>query len=450
MESRAESIAGMKIIRLIGEGGMSEVYEVEDPRLGVRHAVKVYSCPNDIPQIRSRFETEGRLLAKLSHPRIVRVSDYGVDPDSGNPYFVMDLVLNPDGVVQSLADVPAGTVDEGMVGKWYDDIREGLTYVHGKGVIHRDLKLQNILIGPDGRAVITDFGISRIFDPDGGNEAIVDPVQTIVNMQDGKSPVMGSVGYMAPELEMGVAATAKSDWYALGVIAYRLLTGTWCDARTNISDVLQTYDPVWMKLLPGLLHSNPEGRVCLSYADEREKILARENDMLEESVSRLREEIEREKENGAALAGSLRKRFAVRMKLCCAALLSVLTLAFASTFVLWRQKAASEAELDVPCFDSLFSIPHSASEEETDSMPAHEDFRCAMLDALALTHSMFLDLKNGLITRDKVRELLLNLLDEAKRDDIDFSGRLPFAFQPSCSEPKAMEILLKNAVERLK
>ena len=158
-----DTIAGMKVVRLLGKGGMSEVYEVENARLGSRYAVKLYSCPNDCAELRRRFEVEGKLLAKLDHPRIVKVVDLGVDEGTGRPYFVMDLVRSPDGGVKSLADVQAGEADEGEIGRWYDDIREGLAYIHGKGVVHRDLKLQNILVGPDGHAVITDFGISRIF-----------------------------------------------------------------------------------------------------------------------------------------------------------------------------------------------------------------------------------------------------------------------------------------------
>lgn len=267
--SERRSIGSYEVVRLLGKGGMSEVYEVENTRLGSRHAAKLFTYSEDDGEVRERFLGEGRLLAKLNHPRVVGVTDYGTDDATGRPFFIMDLILAEDGAVRSLADVPPGSVDEETVGRWYDDLREGLAYIHSLGVIHRDLKLQNVLIGPDGHAVLTDFGISKVFDTKGDGKRIVDTVNTIVKMREGRSLVMGSLGYMAPELEMGVAASPQSDWYALGVIVYRLLTGTWCDARTDILGTLETYDPVWKRILPKLLHSNPQGRECISYAAEK-------------------------------------------------------------------------------------------------------------------------------------------------------------------------------------
>ena len=269
MSEERRKIGPYEIVRLLGKGGMSEVYEVENPRLGSRHALKLFTYEKDDPEVRERFTVEGRLLARLNHPRIVKVTDFGTDEAGGKPYFVMDLVLNGNGEMQLLSDVEPGTVDEEKVGQWYDDLREGLAYIHANGVIHRDLKLQNVLIGPDGHAVLTDFGISKIFDAKGDGVQIVDTVRTLVKVKEGRSLVMGSLGYMAPELELGVAASPQSDWYALGVIIYRLLTGTWCDARTDVVGTLETYDPVWKRILPKLLHSNPQGRECLSYADEK-------------------------------------------------------------------------------------------------------------------------------------------------------------------------------------
>ena len=269
MSEGRRKIGPYEVVRLLGKGGMSEVYEVENPRLGSRHALKLFTYEKDDPEVRERFQVEGRLLARLNHPRIVKVTDFGTDSTGVKPYFVMDLVLNGRGEMQLLSDVEPGTADEEEIGKWYDDLREGLAYIHANGVVHRDLKLQNVLIGPDGHAVITDFGISKIFDAKGDGVQVVDTVKTLVKVREGRSLVMGSLGYMAPELEMGVAASPQSDWYALGVIVYRLLTGTWCDARTDVVGTLETYDLVWKRIIPKLLHSNPQGRECLSYADEK-------------------------------------------------------------------------------------------------------------------------------------------------------------------------------------
>ena len=124
---------------------MSEVHEAEHARLGSRHAIKFFTYDRDADGVKDRFLTEGKLLAKLSHPRIVRVTDVGVAAETSRPYFVMDLIVAPDGAVRSLADVPAGGADEEQIAIWYDDLREGLADIHSKGVVHRDLKLENVL-----------------------------------------------------------------------------------------------------------------------------------------------------------------------------------------------------------------------------------------------------------------------------------------------------------------
>ena len=101
-------IGPYELVRLLGKGGMSEVYEAENTRLGSRHALKLYAYEKDDPEVRERFLVEGRLLARLSHPRIVKVTDFGTDEASGRPYFVMDLVLNGRGEMQLLSDVQPG------------------------------------------------------------------------------------------------------------------------------------------------------------------------------------------------------------------------------------------------------------------------------------------------------------------------------------------------------
>ena len=408
------TIGCYNVVRLLGKGGMSEVYEAENPRLGTRHAIKLFTYEKDDPEVRRRFETEGRLLAKLNHPRIVKVTDLGTDEATGKPYFVMDLVLDESEQPKSLSDVEPGTVDEETIGQWYDDLREGLAYIHSKGVVHRDLKLQNVLIGPDGHVVITDFGVSKVFDSSGDGHTVVDVVNTIVKMREGRSLVMGSIGYMAPELEMGVAASPQSDWYALGVIVYRLLTGTWCDARTDVLENLETYDPVWRRILPKLLHANPQGRECLSYAEE--KRADRENAEFQAEERWLKQKSR----------GHIARHVARYLGVVAVVLVAVLAWETRELHVqreVWRLKLQNAgARPDVPTFDELFRIPATArADDQMDDdgdvvMPARVAFEVARLDALVLTHSTLSSLASGDITLEKAIADFETIRDQLEED----------------------------------
>ena len=385
------------VVREIGKGGMSEVYEVENVRLGSRHALKLFTYSGDIAEVRDRFLAEGKLLARLLHPRVVRVTDVGMDESSNRPYFVMDLIVRESGEPCTLADVSEGGADERKIARWYEDLREGLAFIHGKGVIHRDLKLQNVLIGPDGHAVITDFGISKITDKNLSDT--LDPVQTIVRMRDGKNPVMGSLGYMAPELEMGQPASAASDIYALGVIVFKLLTGTWCDARTDVRGALEGYNPVWSRILPKLLHSNPQGRECPSFYEELERDRKASESAAEAQRAMLR------------TCGEKARRLAR----CLAVAVFALGAGWAWTYVACRRETRGLRmelhDLDLMYsamdFDALFSIPDEAGHDEvtdgdgTTVMPSRSQFKAAQIDALVLTHGVFSDLKAGNITLEK-------------------------------------------------
>lgn len=433
-EEKKELIGPYEVVRLVGKGGMSEVYEVEVSGLGVRRALKLFACEKKDDEVLRRFLVEGRLLARLDHPRVVRVTDIGRDDRSGRPYFVMDLVRDADGEIKSLADVQPGTVDEETVGRWYDDLREALECIHSEGVIHRDLKLQNVLIGPDGHAVLTDFGISKIFEPAGGGGTIVETVQTIIKIREGRSLVMGSVGYMAPELEMGVDASVQSDWYALGVIVYRLLTGDWCDSRTDLAGVLDGYDPVWKRIIPRLLHSNPSARECLSYALEKKADA-------EKAESAAEERYLREKARGRDARHLFRYAAAAALML--------------GGILAWRETglrseiARLDARLAVPTFESVFEIPDGAGEESTDSMPSREQFRAAMVDALVLTQGVFADLADETITVRKARSELIVLGRRAKNEDMDMYSGLPAGYTSS-DEYAALAILFKEAAKRMK
>ena len=426
-----------KVIRELGKGGMSEVYEVENVRLGSRHALKLFTYKGDVAEVRDRFLAEGTLLARLSHPRIVRVTDVGVDEASGRPYFVMDLIVQASGEPCTLADVPPGGADEQEIARWYEDLREGLAFIHGQGVIHRDLKLQNVLIGPDGHAVITDFGISKITNKDLG--AKLDPVQTIVRMRDGKSPVMGSLGYMAPELEMGQPASVASDWYSLGVLVFKLLTGVWYDANMAVRETLETYDPVWLQILPKLLHANPQGRECLSWtelkmaADEEaaieaeNKLLAARSEkthlywavgvfffLLVASLTVLTVSALRWKRNGEQLAAESRK---------------------------WQEKC------EIPDFESIVRLPRDVSSGDDDG-PTRDDFKLARIDAWVLTHDIFTDLNKGAITLEQAIKDIDDLAKRAAKEEDVFSASR-FDYYDNLGDAADLARLLSDAVSRL-
>lgn len=246
-------IGGYRVIRLLGKGGMGEVYEVVDAE--DRHwALKIFVVEaGQSDFLRRRFLSEGRLLAKLSHPRLVHVHDVGVEAGTGRPYYTMDCVLDARGESVTLEDLRRrGEVTEERAWQWYEDLRAAVQYCHEQGVIHRDIKLSNVLVDAEGHAVLSDFGVSRIFSPEIRSELEVTTTM-VEGATTGTRPIMGTYWYLAPSLRNGGEASAETDWYALGVLFYRLLTGLWYEPGTEALDLLSPYDDRWRTLLSELL-----------------------------------------------------------------------------------------------------------------------------------------------------------------------------------------------------
>ncbi len=203
-----------RIISLLGQGGMGAVYRAWDNRLNVAVAIKeMFPQPGLGPQalagLRQQFRNEAQVLARLNHPNLVRVTDFF--EEKGNAYLVMNFVEG-----ESLADRIArqGALPEAQVLNWAGQLLDALAYCHNQGVIHRDIKPQNIIIRRDGRAVLVDFGLVKLWNPR-------DPrTQTVIRG-------LGTPEYAPPEqYAMGAGSTdPRSDLYSLGATLYHALTG---------------------------------------------------------------------------------------------------------------------------------------------------------------------------------------------------------------------------------
>lgn len=194
--------------RIIGKGGMANVYEAYDPSFHRVVAVKVFKRDDD--EMLRRFIREARLMASLNHPHLVQIYDSGESQIEGvsHSYIVMPKLTG--GTLRTRIRRAPLSLDE--VCKCLSDIAGALDYIHAKGIIHRDIKASNVLLDDEGHCYLTDFGIARIV-----NDAT--QLTTTGN-------VLGTVDYVAPELfEVHRRADARSDLYSLGVLLYEMVTG---------------------------------------------------------------------------------------------------------------------------------------------------------------------------------------------------------------------------------
>jgi serine/threonine-protein kinase len=190
----------------LGSGGMSTVYLARDQTLDRDVAVKVMhrEMSEQADQL-ERFRQEARAVAKLSHPNVVAVIDAG--EDGGHPYIVFEYV---EGETLKQRINRVGALDPQEALAYAIEIARGLTVAHARKMVHRDIKPQNVLIDAEGRAKLTDFGISRQLEQDG---------------MTATGRVLGTTDYVAPEQAMGHAVDPRSDIYSLGVVLYEMLIG---------------------------------------------------------------------------------------------------------------------------------------------------------------------------------------------------------------------------------
>ena len=205
-----KSLGRYHILEQLGEGGMAIVYKAYDTRLETDVAVKVIRTENILPSVLERalkrFEREAKSLAKLTHPNIVKVMDYG--DYEGKPYLVLPYL--PGGTLKQKLGKPIG---------WQEavemllPIAEAMDYAHSQKMVHRDVKPANILLTERGQPMLTDFGIAKVLD-----------IEETMDLT-GTSAAVGTPEYMAPEQATAKIADHRADIYALGIVLYEMITG---------------------------------------------------------------------------------------------------------------------------------------------------------------------------------------------------------------------------------
>jgi len=259
------TLAHYKITSHLGSGGMGDVYQATDTKLGRSVAIKLLpdAFASDAERL-SRFDREAQVLASLNHPNIAQI--YGIEESGGTRCIVMELVQG-----ETLHDrIKRGplTVHEALT--ITKQIAEALEAAHEKGIIHRDLKPGNVMLTGDGRVKVLDFGLAKAMS--GANASASNPnlsnSPTMMSMAaTNVGVILGTAAYMSPEQAKGRAVDRRTDIFALGCILYEMLTGKRAFDGEDVTDILGAVlrvEPDWSQL-PDSLPSGVRNlvRLCL-------------------------------------------------------------------------------------------------------------------------------------------------------------------------------------------
>lgn len=201
-----------ELVRVLGRGAMGLVYEGRDPRLGRKVAIKTIlkthlADPALAREYSSRFVREAQAAARLAHPNIVTVHDFGEDDEVS--YLVMEFIEGRE--LAQLFDERA-PFDLASAVRIVRDLLEALAYAHDHGVVHRDVKPANVMIDRAGRVKLTDFGVARLVDSNADRTL--------------PGTMVGTPSYMSPEQVQGLAVGSRTDLFAVGIVLYQFLTGS--------------------------------------------------------------------------------------------------------------------------------------------------------------------------------------------------------------------------------
>lgn len=235
----------LEILELLGKGGMGAVYKARQPKLDRLVALKILALKaEEGSEFAERFNREARALAKLNHPNIVSVYEFG--QVSGRPFLIMEYV---DGT--TLRQIEAGArLEPAQALRIVPQICEALQFAHDEGVVHRDIKPENILIDKKGRVKIADFGIAKLVGTARAPLSLTETRQT-----------MGTPNYMAPEqLEKPQLVDHRADIFSLGVVFYEMLTGELPLGKFGLPSQKAAVDARFDNVVLRALEKEPERR----------------------------------------------------------------------------------------------------------------------------------------------------------------------------------------------
>ena len=214
MFSMHTTLGHYRLDGLIGRGGMGEVFRAFDTRLNRAVAVKVmHQSSSGLEAAVVRFLREARAASALNHPNIITIHDVGETPD-GEHFIVQELV---DGrTLRSLLEEP---VDLGAAIDIARQVARALSAAHAAGIVHRDVKPENVMVRADGYVKVLDFGLARLEDPVGSDRT------TRTNLDTAPGTLLGTTAYMSPEAAQAGIAGPAADMFALGVVMYEMATG---------------------------------------------------------------------------------------------------------------------------------------------------------------------------------------------------------------------------------
>ena len=240
-----QKLAHYEILESIGKGGMGEVYRARDEKLGRHVAIKV--LPSEFSQDAerlARFKREAKVLASLNHPGIAAI--HGLEESEGTHYLVLELVPGET----LAARIARGPIPADEALQIAVRIAEALEEAHEQGIVHRDLKPANIMLTPEGKVVVLDFGLAKAF-VEQTHEADSSLSPTLTRDATRVGVILGTAAYMSPEQAKGKDVDKRTDIFAFGAVLYEMLTGKKAFPGEDVSEVLAaviTLPPDWEAL----------------------------------------------------------------------------------------------------------------------------------------------------------------------------------------------------------